>query len=392
MIKRILKIVPKWTIASLLFFTQIHAQTDWTSPSCDSICETNECYNSFWTEADYLYWTIQNSPESTPLVIQDSTSVVLGGKNIDTGWRSGARAALGCWFDHNHCCGGEVNYFFLSNASKKYSVSSDGLPGSSLLAVPYFNVVTSSTDSNPIASPLLAFAGTAKLKLTNEMQGAELNALTTLPSFYCGSKFIVLTGFRFWNFREQLTFSTNSPFIPPHVADIYITKDEFNTKNNFYGGQLGLIWEYDWNCLSITAKGKVALGAMCESLMINGHLLTNDYDGFGSVLEYPGGYFALPTNIGKHTQTKFAAIPEFHFNVGYPLFDWMEIKLCYTFMYVSSVLWAGQQIDPNINPTQAVSYTGAVPPLLLGDASPKASLKTNGLWVQGLNVGLEIRF
>ena len=391
MIKRILEIFPKWTITGLLLITHIHAQTDWTSPSCYSTCETSERCNSFWADADYLYWKIQNSPESVPLV-QDPTSVVLGGKEINTGWRSGARAALGTWFDCNHYWGAEVSYFLLPEESKKYSVSSDGSPSSALLSVPYFNVVIAAKDSTPIASPLLSILGTAKLKLVNEMQGAELNALTTIPSCYCGSNFLALMGFRYWDFREHLTFSTNSPFNPPHVTDTYATKDDFNVKNNFYGAQLGLVWEYDCGCLSITAKGKVALGVMCESLVINGHLFTNDYNNFEDVLKYTGGYFALPTNIGKYSQTKFAAIPEFNFNVGYQLFDWMQIKLSYTFIYVSNVLWAGKQIDRNINPTQAVTYTGAVPPMLLGLANPKPDLKTNSLCVQGLNIGVELRF
>lgn len=390
MVKRIPKIVPSCTFAILLlFFTQIHAQTDQASPFCYTTCETNECSNRFWADVDYLYWKIQNSPEPAPLVIRGSAAIVLGKKEIDTGWRSGVRIALGHWFNCNPCYGTEVNYFFLPNESKKYSVSSRGFPP---LSAPYFNVVTAGEDSIPITSPFLSIAGSATLKLTNEMQGAEWNALAVIPSCYCRSQFITLMGFRYWNFREHLTFSTNSHFNSPHVADIYTTKDEFNTRNNFYGGQLGVVWEYDYNCLSITAKGKVALGAMCESLVINGHLLTNDYNNFKNVLKYSGGYFALPTNIGKHNQTKFATIPEFNFNARYQLFDWMQIKLGYTFMYVSSVLRAGKQIDHNINPTQAVTYTGAVPPMLLGDPSPKANLKTNGLWVQGLSASVEFRF
>ena len=271
-------------------------------------------------------------------------------------------------------------------------MSSDASPSSSPLSVPYFNVVTTSEDSVPISSPFFSIAGTAALRVTNKIQGAELNALATIPSSFRRSQFIALAGFRYWNFREHLTFSVNSPFNPPHVADTYTTKDTFNTKNNFYGGQLGAVWEYDYRRLSITAKGKIALGGMCESSVINGYLLTNDYNNFGAVLEYPGGYFALPTNIGKHSQTRFAAIPELNFNLGLRLFDWMQLKLGYTFMYVSNMVWAGKQIDHNINPTQAVTYTGAVPPVLLGLASPSPSLNTDGLWVQGLNAGVEFRF
>ena len=180
--------------------------------------------------------------------------------------------------------------------------------------------------------------------------------------------------------------------MPPHTADIYKTKDKLSTENNFYGCQLGLIWKYDCDCWSITAKGKVALGAMCERLLIHGRLLTNDYDGYGPAKEYSGGYFALPTNSGKHCQTRFAAIPECNIDIGYQLFDCMQLKLGYTFMYASTVLWAGKQIDRNINPAQATTYTNALTPVLEGQANPKARLKTDGLWVQGLNVGVVFNF
>jgi len=393
MIKKILEIVPPClclgTIVSLLLFTQTHAQ--------------NKCCNNFWVDVDSIYWKIKNSSEPTPLVIQGppfaaappllgtpNSSIVLGSKKIKTGWSSGARVGIGCWFDDSQCYGTELNYFCLPSESKQCSVHSNGSgsTSSSFLAIPYFNVVTSAEDSIAIASPVLSISGTAVLKVTNKMQGFEWNALTTIS---CPT-FIALAGFRYWNFREYLTFATNSPFNPPHVADIYTTRDTFNTKNNFYGVQLGLAWKSDFNCLSITVKGKIAIGAMCERLIINGYLLTNDYNNFGTPVEYSGGYFALPTNSGKHKKTKFSVIPEFNFYAGYQPFDWMHINLGYTFMYASNVLRAGKQIDHAINPTQAVSYTGAVPPLLLGYPSPQACLKTNGLWVQGLDVGVEFCF
>ena len=397
MIKRILEIAPRWAIASLLLFTSIHAQTDCFRPSCRSNDETDERCNRFWIDADYLYWKIQNSPECVPLVVQNptleaappvlcsrGTCVVLGGKSVDIGWRSGGRFAFGVQCNDRYST--EINYFFLPNRSQQCSVSSDGLP---ILAVPYFNVVTAAEDSTPIASPQYSIAGKATLNVTNKVQGAEWNAMASITS---RSLLLVLVGFRYWNFKEHLTFCTNSPFNPPHVPDIYTTKDEFNTKNNFFGGQIGLIYQYDYRCFSIQAKGKIALGAMLEHLAINGCLFTNDYNNFEAVVAYQGGYFALPTNIGKCGQTKFAAIPELNLNFGYQLCNWLQIRAGYNFMYATNVLWAGTQIDHNINPTQAVSYTGAIPPLLLGDASPRACLNTKGLWVQGLNVGLEFSF
>lgn len=326
-----------------------------------------------------------------PVLGAPDTSVVLGGKKIDTGWRSGARVNLGCWLDCDHCYGTELVYFYLPDESKHHSVSSDGSPNSPFLLVPYYNVASGAEDSTAIASPLLQFAGTSKLRLANKMQGFEWNVLATQPSCDCGSRFIGLAGFRYWNFREHLTFTTNSPFIS-NAADIYKTKDKFSAGNNFYGGQIGLIWEYACGCLSITAKGKVALGAMRERLMIDGHLLTNEYNIYGDVETYSGGYFALPTNIGKHSRTKFAAIPEFNFDIGYTLCDCLRVTLGYTIIYVNNVLRAGNQIDRKINPSQATTYTNATPPSLVGEASPKARMNSDSLWVQGLKAGLELSF
>lgn len=404
MFKAFLKNALRWTVASILLFTHMAANADGFS-SCDFPCDTNQCCEGFFGNADYLYWKIESSPESVPLVIQGpalavpqpvlgspDTAVVLGGNDIDTGWRSGGRFALGYWLDCNHCFGAEVGYFFMPATSKKYTAASDGSSNSPLLLVPFYNVVAAAEDSTAIASPLLHFGTTATLKLVNEMQGVEFNALTTLPFCPDAGKLTGQAGFRYWNFNEHLTFATSSPYLPPHPADTYQTKDKFSTENNFYGGQLGLVWEGNCGGLTMTAKCKVALGMMCEKLTIHGHLLTNDYDDFSAILAYSGGYFALPTNIGKHRQTKFAAIPELTFDFGYRLLDCMQLKLGYTVMYVSQVLWAGKQLDRHINPTQATTYTNALPPLLVGQPSPKARLKTESLWVQGLNAGVQFNF
>ena len=103
MIRKIVKVATQWIVASFLLFTQIQLQAGGYS----STCETNECCDDFWAEADYLYWKIQNSPEYVPLVItgptlavpspvlgSPDTTVVLGGKKIDTGWRSEVESLL----------------------------------------------------------------------------------------------------------------------------------------------------------------------------------------------------------------------------------------------------------------------------------------------------------
>ena len=58
---------------------------------------------------------------------------------------------------------------------------------------------------------------------------------------------------------------------------------------------------------------------MCEVAVINGHLVTNDYDDFTAVQTFSGGYFALPTNKGYHKRTRFAVIPESKSQIGVSL-------------------------------------------------------------------------
>ena len=170
------------------------------------------------------------------------------------------------------------------------------------------------------------------------MQGAELNGLALLYN-NCPLKLIALAGFRYWNFEERLRFSVNAPHIHK-PTQIYRTKDHFHTNNNFYGGQIGLGIEYRYRDFFFNAKGKVALGAMCEDSSIRGEFITNEFNKSHKSQTFRGGYFALPSNIGHHKRTRFAVIPDVNVNVGYQVFDCLRIYAGYTFFYVNEVLWA----------------------------------------------------
>jgi hypothetical protein len=94
---------------------------------------------------------------------------------------------------------------------------------------------------------------------------------------------------------------------------------------------------------------------MQEDVRISGVTVTNDFNGFGSTVAYPGGYFAQPTNIGTQTRTVFAVVPEANLNVGIRLSPWATFVVGYTFLYANSVARPGGQIDHVINPSQAPS-------------------------------------
>ncbi len=355
------------------------------APPC-KVCDRS------WFNAEYLYWQTKDSPQPVPLVVEGplpSSNVVLGGKDIKNDWRSGGKLGLGYWFDNSHMLGGEINYSFFPEITKKSRVSSDGSPGSAVLAAPYFNVYTGLNDFDTIAVPG-DFEGTASLQSTSCMQGAEVNVLACIPED-CGVNLVLLAGLRYWSYYEQLTFRTSSPFIPPQVVDVYKTSDNFDGRNNFYGGQVGAKIEFKNNQFFVSALGKVAIGTMHQRLAIKGHLKTNDFSGFGPVEKFTGGYFALPSNIGEHSRDVLATIPEGKISFGI-VTDVYRAEVGYSFLYVNNVLWAGNMISNKLNPTQSVTSTENPGTVLVGPKEPKAQFKSSKFWAHGLNVSLEISF
>ena len=363
----------------------------------------NSCTQQFWLSGDYLYWWIKDSPAPIPLVTEGpvvpnqtavlgrpGTHLLLGGKEINNRGRSGGRFGAGYWFDSDRVFGLEARYLFLSHRSKTKSVYSNGQSNSPFLALLFFDAERSSESSTRIAL-LGVFSGRATLKVENWMQDAELNGSFKVFNRCDCFDLKILLGFLWWNFNENLTFKTSSPFVIPPI-DIFQTKDRFRAHNNFYGGQVGLTAEYLWNRFSLQVRGQIALGAMRGKLLIKGQLVTNDFDNNGAAEKFPAGYLALSTNEGHHHRTRFSVIPQVNADIGYDLANWTSIHIGYTFLYATEVMWASNQIDRQINPSQSPAISGNPSTTVVGVSRPKALFKTKSFWAQGLNVGLQFQF
>jgi hypothetical protein len=396
-----LKNLLQCTSISILLWIPLQGQQSRAIPENQ---ENNKCVlqGRVKAEAEYLYWWTKHSPKTVPLVTtgpvvanrtpvlgQPGVSIVLGDEEIKMPPRSGGRFTLSYGFGHNQIFSTEASYLFLIERSKTKSVKSNGSANSKFLALPFFDVTTDSESSTRIALPG-SFSGKATLKVSNDMQGAEWNWLARA---FCNHmvNLKALLGFRYWNFNEHLRFNTSSPTVVPPF-DVFKTSDQFKTHNDFYGGQFGLDAKFSWCDFFLTAKGKLALGAMHETLIIKGQLTTNDFDGFGALQTFRGGYFALSTNIGHHSRTRFAIIPETNINLGYQILKWLNLQIGYTFLYVNKLTWASNQIDRRLNPTQAPAITSIPSTTVQGERRPKPLFKTEQFWAQGLNVGLEFNF
>ncbi len=346
----------------------------------------------FSLSAEALMWWFKGAP--TPPLVTDgllgrpSTHVLLGGDDVDTNPNPGFRVTAG--YALTERWGVEGGVFYVPTRSSSRSVGSSGLIGSRELVIPFFDAIRLGEAVTPLSLPGI-HAGQAREEFRTSLLGAELNATTRVP-MTGPLRLDALGGFRYLRLRETYTFATDSPDVPPRPADVFQTRDEFDATNNFFGLQLGGRARAEWGAWFLTGALKVALGAMVESVDIDGRLVTNDFNNRGVPQTLAGGYFAQPTNMGRHTRAVFAVVPEAGLTAGYQVTPWMAVVAGYTFLYANNVVHASQQIDRNINPRQAPAISGNLPKPLNGPAEPAFRFNASDFWAQGLNAGLAFGF
>jgi hypothetical protein len=194
---------------------------------------------------------------------------------------------------------------------------------------------------------------------------------------------------RWLNLQESLTFTTDSPDLPPVGPDMFHTFDRFTTNNNFYGGQFGARVRYDTPRLFMNAMGKLSLGGTVETVGVNGGTFTNSGGGFSSG---PGGYLTQASNIGSQTRGQFAVVPEVNLNFGVRMTPWASLVVGYSFLYISSVARPGDQIDRVINPNQSPAIGGNFSGIPSSPAHPVLNVRDTDFWAQGLNFSLDLRY
>jgi hypothetical protein len=375
-------------------------------PSCTSSCDWNGCPyppGCVWVDAEFLLWwtkgvhlppLLTTSPPGTPASIggtptagvigQDSTTVVFGNETVNNAVRPGARFTVGAWLEDSHTTGVEANFFFLASRTTNFNASSTGSP---ILARPF--VIEDPTDPNFGKNGALFVAfpgllqGSFQARVDSHLIGTDVYLRQALCCGCC-CRVDGLLGFRYLHLREGLGISeTEISTVPtnPLFGIPFVINEGFDTENNFYGGEIGLIGEMQRGCWFIRGVAKVALGCTERSVRING---TTQVD--SQPLE-TGGFLALPSNIGDHNSSRFSVVPEVGINVGYNITPCLRVYTGYTFLYWTGVARPGDQVDARVNATQQPLGNG-----LVGAPLPAFPQHSSGYWAQGINFGLEYRF
>jgi hypothetical protein len=328
-------------------------------------------------------------PASAGVLGAPGTVVLFGGSRLDEDAHSGGRFTVGSWLNDCRTIGLEGGYFFLGSRATEFAAAGTGLPGSPVIARPIINALTGSETSELVAFPGLE-SGIVHVTSSSWLQGANANLVANVCCSCCW-RVDLLAGFRYLDLQEGLGI-VERLMVNPDVANIggstFIVADQFDTRNQFYGGQLGARAEYRRGNLYIDLAGSVALGTTHEELDINGNTVITPAG--GTPIALTGGLLALPTNIGHFSRDRFAVVPEIGINVGYQVTQFMRAFVGYSFLYWSAVTRPGDAIDRTINPTQLPSTQG--PGTLVGPPRPTVILQDTEFWAQGINVGLEFRY
>jgi hypothetical protein len=345
---------------------------------------------AIWVDADYLLWQITRGPLPSPLATtgnptdplpgalgQPGSRALIGGSPLDYGTFSGGRFNLGGWLDCEHTIGIEGGGFRLEQRAIRVAIASDraGDPPIYLPVVnqdptsPTFGQQSIYTVADPLfPDPTGPTFGHVAVSSTTRLWGAELNGLVNLARS-CNWSCDAIVGFRYLDLREDLRISGFSNDLFDDLQQTF--NDRFSTRNQFYGGQLGARFGYQSDNFFLQATGKVALGSTHEVVNIEGN---STWGGTGFAPPpgvYPGGVLTQPSNISRNSADSLTVVPQVGIKFGLNLTSCLTANVGYDFLYWSTVVRPGNQIDHNLNPTQfpGAGVNGALLPAPLFNRS-----------------------
>lgn len=352
---------------------------------------------SFYVDAEYLLWWIRDSrmPQMVGTVpgaladvspLSSDSLTLISNPAIVYEVQSGMRFTAGGWLNAERSIGVNASYFQLERSSTIQNYSS---PGNPLLGPTYFDpslndqVLVANAMWDPVGGVPVS-SGAMSIRTTQSLWGAEANVMTWGYSLIA-DRTNFLIGFRHVNFSEGINIYGLSTDLAS--GDTVHQFDSFGTHNRFFGPQIGFQSDYRKGPWFVNLQGKVALGVMHEIVNIQGQ---TTFVTAGTPTTLPGGIFAQPTNMGRHTRDEFAVVPELTVNVGYQVTSRMRAFVGYNLLFLSNVVRPGNQIDPTVDSTQ-------VPSLSIYDPTqpatrPAFTWNETSMWIQGVNFGVEFRY
>lgn len=361
--------------------------------------------NRFFVQTEYLLWWVRQGtipPLATTadnqlfgFLGQPGTVLLLGPGRFGSQRRDGFRVRAGGWLNDAGTLGIDGSYFFLGSRTDRRSFGSDQFPtilrpifAPNQFVDPTGQIVLPGEFGELVAFPGLA-TGTFDLALRSRLWGADVN-LTKALICGCDRRLAGFVGYRHLNLRETLTmreFIIAGPDAPNPVGTRILVEDQFDVRNQFHGGQLGLAGERRWGRVSLDGRASVAFGVTHQILNISGFQVVTPPG--GPTETFTGGLLAAGPNLGRFTRDRFSVVPEVTLNLGYFLTPNLRAYVGYNFLFWSNVIRPGDQIDRVVDLT-FVPNAPRVP--FSGENRPLPTFRQTDFWAQGIQFGAEFRW
>ena len=340
-----------------------------------------------------LLWWTKNQPLPVPLITtgpasEGANAGALGAPGtssldgpLHNELEGGFRLALGGWFTPAHILGMDGSIFFLGQSNSGFSAYDRSGTGAFVINEP----VSGAPFITQVSAPGVDTGGVSVNAYTR-FWGADTNLMLNLYRSN-GLTVNLLGGFRYMQLEEMINITANSEMLTPtnytdNLGNILVSApagsgvsviDQFGTRNDFYGGQIGTSFEYVLDRWSFGAVGKIALGTTHETVWVNG--FTNVYPTNAAPVALSGGNYAT-LQTGRYSSDHFAYAPTAQFNLGYQFTPFIRGTIGYEFMYLSNVVRPGNQIDN--------TYDGVVHPIV--------PMTSSSFWAQGFNISLRFSY
>ncbi|MCH2397506.1 MAG: BBP7 family outer membrane beta-barrel protein [Pirellulales bacterium] len=227
-----------------------------------------------WGQVDFLLmWRrppalpplVTTSPPGTPLsqagqLNQPTTTTLLGGRSQASGPSAGGRIDFGYWLNTCPQVGIGGRFLALGDSSLGYAADSTTTP---ILARPFLNVTdgqTAAMDTLIVSFPDEA-TGEIEIQGTSTLIIAEAY-LRRAGNHNAGTPGDLVGGYQFSRIDGSLEISSHSTALSTSQLRVPGTTlevlDSITTQNEFHGGQLGVL--NDWNYGGFTIFGSFQLG------------------------------------------------------------------------------------------------------------------------------------
>jgi hypothetical protein len=194
-----------------------------------------------------------------------------------------------------------------------------------------------------------------------------------------------LGGFSYLNLSEGFNLTESLAGLSgPFVGQSGTVSDNFNTRNQFYGAAVGLRGSAYYGRFSASLAGWVAFGVSHEVLSVSGAFQAVNF----SASSGPEGIFAQPSNSGTRSSNNFAVVPQVEVKLAYEMTPGVQLTIGYDFLYYSSVVRPGDQLNRNLPKDQIFQQGGTA----VSSTSPAALFNKTDVYTQGLNIGVAVRF